>query len=257
MHKALQFLCVLTLLVNVQNSFAKDWGHLVTGTTDTLNQSQTTIGTHLLAFGATDRITIGVVPLTYLGYQMHGVGTRINILKSEAYNLASDVFYFDSLDAESSSPFEQTSWSYKLNNKIRFAQNFSLYITLGYQYFINDESPFSLRPDPQGRFITFASKTRSEYELKQASFTNDPRDPSTTSITLMPSIRTGRHSFINLEYGIVGTNYDYPLRHVGMSINFEQDRSDWSLGLSKTSRSTPFIGRENIFHLETKFQFYI
>lgn len=249
----------ILILIFSMNLMARDWGHLVTGTIDTLNKKQSTVGTHLIGYGLTDYITFGIAPVSYIGYQMHGAFLRTRLFDSNYYGIGTDVLYFDSLDGteESSSPFQQTSWNYKLNQRFNILDGLTLYLTAGYQYFIDDESPFSLRPDPQGRFITFASKTRGEYEFKQKDFNNRPRDPSTTSITLMPSIRTGRHSFINLEYGIVGTNYDYPLRHVGMSINFEQDRSDWSLGLSKTSRSTPYIGRENIFHLETKFQFYI
>lgn len=245
------------LIFTATLTFAKDWGHLVTGTTDTLNKGQSTIGTHLVAHGLSNDVTVGFVPVTYLGYQMYGVGTRSRLVTGKSYNLAADLFYFDSIDKNGPSAFEQTSWSLKLNNNIRLSESVRLHLTAGAQYFLNDESPFSLRPDPQGRFITFASKDRKEYQAKKEDFKRNPRDPRTLSLTAMPSFKVARHTAINLEYGILGYNYDYPLQHAGASVNFEMNRSDLSLGASKTWRKTPYLGIENLYHLEVKYQFYL
>jgi hypothetical protein len=251
-------LLIISLILCSFNSFAKDWGHLVTGTTDTLKKNEYTVGTQIAGVGLTDQVTFGAIPMAYLGYDFFAFSSRIRLIEKEKYQLVTDLMYFDSMESKKTeSNFDQTSWYMRVNNSYHFNKTLTLYLSAGFQYFIHENSTYSLRSDPQGKNYSFMVKTfPEEYELKIEDYKINPRDLKTLSLTVMPSIRLSEITFINLEYGYLGLNYDYPLTHIGASLNFSWKRVDLGLGASRSSRTTPFIGTEELFHTETKLQLY-
>ncbi len=125
------------------------------------------------------------------------------------------------------------------------------------QYFIKENSPYSLRPDPKGKWITHSIKTSNpdEYHLKLEDFKRNKRDPSTHSVTIMPSFMINDFFHLNIEYGILGLNYNKPLEHIGLSFNFSYKRWDIAIGMSRSKRNTEEIGEELLLHGEYKVQY--
>lgn len=250
-------LLILAFLIN-SVAYAKNWGHLLTGTTETLQKGEVTVGTLITGVGVNDYLTLGVSPMAYLGYSFISFIARAKTPSYEGFEASSDFFYFDS-DSSSyeDSDFDQTSWFLKLNGRYEINRSVSIFLSYGHQYFINENSPYSFRPDPQGKWRTFRIKSDENfYSRKLRAFDLNPRDPSTESISIMPSFSLGESIILNLEYGLLGFNYEYPMEHEGLSATYQASSWDLSLGYSRSYRETPFLGLDEIYHTESKFQYY-
>lgn len=234
---------------------AMNWGHLLTGTTDVLKKDQGTAGTLLFAGGVSEEVTVGFSPFAYLVYNFSNLILRDQLYHGKNYTLAIDVMLFDSLK-DHHSYYEQTSWTVRMNNKLKFSNDLSIYGSLGVQYFINEKSPYSFRPDPLGRYRSFMPKYHDYYEKRLVDFELYHRDPKTVSLSVMPEIFLNEDFFLNLEYGFLGINYFYPLQHFGGSLNYQYSSFDMGLGISRSTRKTPMLGIETVDHTEGKLQFY-
>ena len=141
---------MLFLLIFPTSVYSRNWGHLVTGTTDTLEKKQFTLGSLVTGWGVSDELFVGVSPQAYLGYDFYSFVTRYRYYSADKIKLGIDFFYFDSINHESEeSLFEQTSWYFKFNNDFIINEKLKLHFTLGIQYFINENSPYSLRTRPE------------------------------------------------------------------------------------------------------------
>jgi hypothetical protein len=235
---------------------ALDWGHFVTGTTDQLKKGQTTIGTTIVGHGVNDSITLGTSPIMYLGYEFFSILTRLALYQKNIYKLGTDIFYFVSNpNTKESSLYDQESWYLRINQTITINPRFRIHASANLQYFIKENSTYSLRSDPLGRWVTFQSKVDQRHQEKLQDFRQNRRDPKTISLSLMPSFYLTSSIFLNLEYGILGTNYDQSLNHYGASLNIEWKTVNLTLGVSKSSRKLS-IGQEDLNHFESKLQYY-
>lgn len=247
--------CAIFALLLSSTCHAMNWGHLLTGTTDVLKKDHGTAGTLLFAGGVTEKTTMGFSPFAYMVYNFSNLILREGLYQGENYSSALDFIIFDSLK-DHHSYYEQTSWTARLNNKLKFTNDFSIYGSLGLQYFINEKSPYSFRPDPLGRYRSFMPKYYDYYEKRLADFEQYHRDPKTISLSVMPEVFLNEDFFLNLEYGILGVNYVYPLQHFGGSLNYQYSSFDIGMGVTRSTRKTPMIGTETIDHTEGKLQFY-
>jgi hypothetical protein len=237
----------LFILLNTQISFARDWGHLLTGTTETLKSNETTVGSLIVAHGVSEDFTIGISPMVYTFYDFFNAIARYNIYKDHSYEWAVDWQYYHSNPEVKDSDFDQISWTLKLNNQIKINESNKIFFTFSYQYFINDSSVYSFRPDPLGRYDSFAIKSDNEdlgngswYDYKIRDYNQIKRDKSTVSLSALYSLYLAPEElFLNLEAGIMGINYKLPLLHLGGSLNFEFENFDLGLGLSWSYREIP------------------
>lgn len=233
-----------------------DWGHLVTGTTDQLEAGQGTIGTSITGYGINDTITVGTSPLMYLGYDFYSFLSRLSLISGENYKLGADIFYFvSSPSRRERSHYDQQSWYFRLNQTYKFSPKVRVHATASLQYFVREISTFSLRSDPLGRWISFASKLSDNHQDKLLDYENNPRDPKTFSLSIMPSFMLSSSTFLNVEYGRLGINYKRSLKHYGISLTRSWVNFDITIGGSISSRTLNF-GPERLSHFESRLQFY-
>lgn len=233
-----------------------DFGHLLTGTTDTLEAGEVTIGTNIMGVGLTETSTLGVSPFAYLGYGFFNLVFRQG-LKLGAQKFAVDALYFKTIDrADPENSFDQESIFLRFNHEFVLSDIFTLYSNFGLQYFIVDNSTFSLRSDPRGEYRSFRAKDDPFYRLKLESYRFYERDASTSSISGILKTKINQSFSINTEGGVLGVNYKIPLIHVGVSLNYLNEIFHIGIGLSKSIRTTPDLGREELTHNEIKLQYF-
>lgn len=250
-----RLLIVFVLSLFSLNCYSMNWGHLLTGTPETLKKGEGTAGTLLIGAGLTDKTTVGTSPFAYIIYNFFNVIVREQLHKGERFSNGLDLMYFDSIH-DQHSDYQQMSWTARLNNRIKINDSFAVNSSFGLQYFINEKSPYSFRPDPLGRYRTNKITDEPFYEQKLADYEMYHRDPKTISLSLMPEIFLMKDLFLNVEYGFMGVNYTYPLQHFGASINYQFSTCDIGFGASRSRRVTPVLGTEIIDHAEAKLQFY-
>lgn len=235
-----------------------NWGHLVTGTPEVLSKGQLTAGTLMVGYGVTDRLTIGTSPLAYFGYDFYSLILRYQVYNNNDWKSGIDFWYFKSIpELSDSSYFSQENIFIKLNGQYNLKDNLNIHMSYGYQRFFNEDSPYSLRPDPLGKERVFAVKGDhpDKYSQKLRAFETEKRSPETHSLSMMPTYYFNDQYYINTEIGVLGLFYKIPLTHLGISINSQTKNWDISLGFSKSTRKD-FYGRtEVLFHTESKLQY--
>ncbi|MBC76115.1 MAG: hypothetical protein CME64_08870 [Halobacteriovoraceae bacterium] len=257
MGKSSLFFITLNLILST-SAFAINWGHLVTGTPEVLPKGQKTVGTVLFGYGITDRLTLGVSPMAFLSYDFYSVISRYQIYSGDNWSVGTDFWYFKSVpELQGVSSFSQENVYIKLNTAYRVFDKLRINISYGYQKFYNEDSPYSLRPDPLGKERVFAIKGEDPYwyEAKLNAFDSEVRSPETHSLTIMPTFYFNEQYYLNLEYGVLGMFYELPLTHVGASINSQTKNWDISLGFSKSSRIDFYGDSEVLTHTEVKLQY--
>lgn len=252
-----------TILISIlflanSNVYALNWGHLVTGTPEVLAKGQATAGTVMVGYGVTDRLTLGTSPMAFLGYEFYSVISRYQAYSSDDWRLGVDLWYFKSIpELQEESYYSQESLYLKLNTDYQVSAKIRLNMSYGYQHFSNEDSPYSLRPDPLGKERVFDIKGDAAYwyNKKLKAFNEEKRSPETHSISIMPSYYFSDQYYLNLEYGILGLFYDLPLDHIGVSINSQTKDWDISLGVSQSSRDDYYGDSEVLTHTEIKIQY--
>lgn len=240
------------------SAFAINWGHLVTGTTEVLSKGQSTVGTVMLGHGISDNFTLGISPMAYYSYDFYSLISRYKLYSKGDWQSGFDFWYFKSVpEQEDSSPFSQESIFLKLNGQYKLNEKVKINMSYGYQKFYNEDSPYSLRPDPLGKERVFAIKGDDPYwyEQKLEAFDSEVRSSETHSISVMPTYYFNDQYYLNIEVGVLGLFYWIPLTHLGASINSQTKNWDISLGLSQSTREDAFGDAEVLTHTEVKIQY--
>jgi hypothetical protein len=235
-----------------------NWGHLLTGTTESLQKKEKTVGLHLLAYGITDSFTVGIIPWAYLSYDFNNIFLKYNFYNKKNISQTFDFIYLDSKSSDDESIFDQTSYWGRYNIGLKHSERRNSYLSLGLQYYTKDNSPHSLRGDPKGKFNTLGIKGSKDlfyYEDKLQDYKKNKRDPKTISLSYIFAPKISDSFLLNLEYGQLGMNYDYPFEHIGVSLIYRDDRQLAAFGWSRSQRYTPHIGTENVYHPELKYQY--
>lgn len=248
-----------TFLVYSSIVFSKpvNWGHLLTGTTQNLTEKEVTVGLHLLSYGISDQVSLGISPWAYSSYDFNNFFMRYSFYNKSEVTQAIDFIFLDSRSGITDSYFDQTSYWGKYNIGIKHKSKNQSYLSLGFQYYTKDNSPHSLRGDPQGKHKTLGIKGDESYfyEDKLADYKNDKRDPKTISLSYLYVAYLNNTLSLNFELGALGINYDYPFNHFGLSLIYATDKHLVAYGWSRSYRMTPYIGDEAVYHPEIKYQF--
>lgn len=176
MGKSSLFFITLNLMVST-SAFAINWGHLVTGTPEVLPKGQKTVGTVLFGYGITDRLTLGVSPMAFLSYDFYSVISRYQIYSGDNWSVGTYFWYFKSVpELQDESSFSQENFYIKLNTAYRVSDKLRIDMSYGFQKFYNEDSPYSLRPDPLGKESVFAIKGDDPYWYEAKLMDEDKKD---------------------------------------------------------------------------------
>lgn len=252
----MKYIMLIALFFNL-NTHAKNLGHLLTGTAQTFKKNETSVGSTIIGHGLTDNLIVGISPFAFFSYNFMNFIVRYKVYEGHSVSTAFDFYYFDSLDKSegSISNFDQTSWFFKSNTEIKISESTKVMATVGYQYFIRENSTYSFRSDPLGKYFSFLAKLYDDYEMKLEDYALIERDPRTISLSFILNQYLTDSLFLNFELGLLGVNYLVPLKHVGFSIYYESQEWTLGIGVSKSSRITKYL-EEVIYHPEASFHYY-
>jgi len=196
--------------------------------------------------------------MAFLSYDFYSVISRYQIYSGDNWSVGTDFWYFKSVpELQDESSFSQENVYIKLNTAYRVSDKLRINMSYGYQKFYNEDSPYSLRPDPLGKESVFEIKGDDLYwyEAKLNVFDREVRSPETHSLTIMPTAYFNDKYYLNIEYGFLGLLYDIPLTHMGISINSQTKNWDLSFGVSRSMRKDFYEDSEVLIHTETKIQY--
>ncbi len=185
-------------------------GHNFTPTSYTLKNKQITLGTYVIGFGITDNWTVGTCPWLLTAYNMPMIETKYAIQTDSFFQRVSlDANYFKTF-AYFKNLYKQESVFIRLTGTHRFDELYALHVSLGYQYFFDDEHPFSLRLIP------------------------GKATPVNLNLTTLSEFQLSPHFGAFAEFGLAGLNYSVLWLHTGLSGFYKWDWGMAQLGFSRT-----------------------
>jgi hypothetical protein len=213
-------------------------GHNLTPTSYTLEKGAITAGTYALAYGVTDRLTIATSTWLDYAYNMPNFDVRYSFRLSDFIQNANfESIYFKTFNYGAGT-YRQESLFERFVGTRYFAPSYTLHVSLGYQYFFEDEYPFSLRLRPGNG---------SRYNL----------DFSTLS-----EIHLTEHLGVFVELGTLGLNYAVPYLHTGLSVFGKWNWGVIQLGMSRSKSFRPvqtgiagYEFTDTVWHPEVQLQF--
>jgi hypothetical protein len=225
------------------------FGHNLTPTSYVLPKNHFTVGAYAIAYGITDRLQVSTSPWIDLLYNMPALNVKY------AFD-GNEIFQQITVDGNLFKTFKfgenkntQESFMGRVIGSHRFSENYTLHTVGGYQYFWNDERPFSLRLKPGNS------------------------DRFTLSLSTLHEFRLIDHLGFFFEAGLLGLNYNKPYLHLGVSSFVYWDWGLIQLGISQSSslgkmpdekypgldqnaHGTIFSGVDTVIHPEIQIQFY-
>jgi hypothetical protein len=192
-------------------------GHNLTPTTDTLSKGEITVGTYVIGYGVTDRLTIATSPWFDYFYNMPMINGRLLVFQQNDFRVTTEVNFFKTYDTDTGYysragvGYEQTSAFLRVAASEKFSNFYTLTGSLGYQYFWDDLKPYSFRLVPGNT------------------------DPYNASASTLHKFSWTRHFGNFLEAGVMGLNYQTPYLHLGASIYGQWKWGLLLLGFSRTS----------------------
>lgn len=189
------FLFILSLLCTPANAQDFILGHNLTPTTAVLNAGDSMLGTYAAGYGLTDKLTIATSPWLDISYNMPNVGLKYALPSgSDHTSFVIESLYFKTYPY-GEKLFEQESYFLRLTYGLEFFGVWNPYLSVGYQYFVNDKRAYSLRAIPQ------------------------QDDPRTASVSLLQIFNVHGNLAFLIELGVLGLNYPVPFNHYGASMN--------------------------------------
>ncbi len=169
------------------------FGHNVTATSYTLPKGHASVGNYFLAYGLTDEWMIATSPWLAINYNMPMIGLKFSSADSlVSSRLSLEVAYLKTYDY-GLDWYHQESWLNRLTLTYVINPSYRVHVGFGFQYFLEDRAPFSLRPP---------SLTKT---------------PVTTSLSALQEIQLTQSTGMFIESGILGANYPNPYGHLGLS----------------------------------------
>ena len=236
-------------------------GHNLTPTTDVLLKNQVTLGSYVVGLGLSDRLMLATSPFFFILYNSAAIDLRYALIQDESFNLTIEGSYLKSLPYQNLGPHDpylQSTFFTRITTSRKFSDIYSLYLSIGHQYFWNAENPHSLNPT---------------------------KDRNVLSISTLHKFDLSSNFGIFAEAGVLGLNYksktfikqitygnEYntspgPFTHFGLSFFYHTDTYYIQLGVSRSSgtfEKTPSLSDieysllENIwYHPEIQVQFFL
>ena len=192
-------------------------GHNLTPTTDTLSKNEVTLGTYVVGYGVTDRLTLATSPWFDYFYNMPMINGRLLVYQQNNFRVITEINFFKTYDtssgyySEAGLGYEQTSAFLRIAASEKFNNFYTLTASFGYQYFWDDLKPYSFRLVPGNT------------------------DPYNASASTLHQFSWTRHFGNFLEGGVMGLNYATPYLHLGASVYSQWKWGMVLIGASRTS----------------------
>lgn len=186
-------------------------GHNLFTTTYVLPAGVWSAGNYAIVRGMSDFWSVGFSPWIYGNYNMAHVNFRAGQELGGGVRTSFEANYFETFGVrwaqyKQKSVFLRNTWTVPLG------QGVFLHPGFGYQYFWEDESPFSLRPFPFNH------------------------DRYTLSFGALSEWRFSNSWSMFLEAGILGLNHRRVFKHVGLSVTKHWKNSYLQIGMSYSWR---------------------
>ncbi len=176
-----------------EKSYLPLFGHNLTPTSYTLADKQLTLGTYVVGYGLSENVTIGTCPWLVLAYNMPMIEMKVAFHPDIFFERISiDANYFKTFPY-ARNLYEQESTFLRVTGTHKFTEIYSLHVSVGHQYFFNDNRPFSLRLIPGN-----GSRTN-------------------LSLSTLNEINLIGNLGMFVELGLIGLNYSVPWLHTGLS----------------------------------------
>ncbi|MBY0371387.1 hypothetical protein K2X33_11915 [bacterium] len=228
------FLALFCPAVSNASNLSTLFGHNLTPTSYLLEEGQVTVGAYAIGYGITKRWTLATSPWMILSYNMPMVASKFLIAEGDTTRLSLETSFFKTFDYYIPLPYphgqyDQESFFTRLVGTKRWGQ-YALHVCYGWQYFLREGRPFSLRLDPGSA------------------------DPSTHSLSVLNEINITPYVGLFFEGGILGLNYAGPYLHLGASLFVQSSWGMVQAGLSasmRTNNNAVFWDRDldvDVFH---------
>lgn len=192
-------------------SLPRLFGHNLSPTSYTLEGGEVSAGSYALALGIGDNWTLGTSPWMITQYNMPCIISRFGFdTNNEAIQRVSLEFDYFKTFPYFFNTYNQESTMTRLTVTHQFSSQYTMHLTAGYQYFMNANTPFSLRMISNSTDM----KTISLSSLHEVSFTS----------------RDG----LMFEAGMLGVNYPIPYFHTGISLYKKWRGGFFQIGVSGT-----------------------
>lgn len=212
-------------------------GHNLTPTTYVLKKGQITLGSYAVGYGVTDFWTIATSPWFDVGYNMPMINSRFLLFSREGLQVGTDVSYFKTFHF-GTDRYSQESSFLRITASQKFSRTYTIHISLGYQYFWDDQYAYSIRTYPGNG------------------------DAYTTSLSSLQEIRFNSRDGMFFETGLLGLNYVTVNLHAGISVFHAWNGGLLQLGFSRTNsmgavKYNKYYSQDLvIFHPEVQLQTY-
>ena len=229
-------------------------GHLLTSNNQVLQKNHWGLGTLYAGYGITDRWTVATSPFVLFDFNMFNLQSRAVWQLSEKSRLGIDLGYYKSINPKKSeyydyclanSPttpvaqctdnieriagfkkFKMEAWTIKATYSRLMTSRYRFSTSLSYFYYIDDERPFSFRMDPANK------------------------DKYSLALTTLHELKIAAKSYLNVEAGLWGLNYQHPYYHVGLTYNYQTEK--WIFGIGASSTFNPNFPKQKV----RKFVYY-
>jgi len=229
---------LITFLIPLLGLGATKVGHNLSATSETLEKGEVSLGNYFVGAGITDNLTIATSPWLIINYNMPMITAKFNHQTKFDYlkQFGFDFSYFKT-SSYGMDIFSQESIFSRMIGTFEIGSRYRAHVNFGFQYFFNDDRPFSLRPRDLG----------SDGELLSD-------EPTTISISVLNEISIIDDFGIFVETGVLGTNYKNPYGHIGGSIYYNTERLHLQVGVSYSFQTKYNVGN-NILHPEIQVQY--
>lgn len=198
---------------------SRSMGHLVTSNNNTLKAGEVGVGTLYAGYGITDYWTFTTSPFAFFAFDMYNFQSRWAAKISAKEKFGFEVEYFKTYKSEPEGyqqygdgyyNFQMEAYDLKWTYTRQVVDDYRLNFQTSYYYYIDDTRPFSLRMDPQNS------------------------DRYALNMTTLHEFKINRNAYFNVELGLWGMNYTYPYYHVGGSLDLQNDKFLFGIGMSST-----------------------
>lgn len=222
------------------NVFGQLGGHNFTPTTSVLKANSWTAGSAALGYGITDELSVSTSPFLLATYNMASANLRFTRETDfDFHAISGEIKYFKTFEF---GDYKQESVFASISARQDVSELITFYHSFGFQHYINDERPYSLRLD---------SENSSKHHLHLSTMANFTLNESWGLMT---------------EFGLLGLNYARQYLHFGFSVHYAQKWGSVQLGYSISNQMVPirnsefettWFGDKRFFHPEIQIQFLL
>ena len=194
---------------NPSNAEVVSFGHNLTATTHVLEKYQASVGGQVLAFGATEDLSIGTSTWLLLDYEMYNAYARYRITKTEDYSQSIQFGYFQT-DPASLRYNMKAAWLNWMHGW-HSASGYNFFLNFQVHYYIDEVKPFSMRRPRVWR------------------------DPTELVLSTLHEVPLANGFYLMGELGILGLARKHPILHTGSSLQWRSESWLVQMGYSMTA----------------------